>query len=289
MFRIIVDTETAGLPASWSAQEDATSIWPRIVEIAWLVLDENDIKISSKEFIIKPEGFLIPKESTAIHGITNEKALTQGTSIKLVMEVLEEDLRKSSLIIAHNIDFDYPVINCEFKRLNIGTKLNHLERFCTMKSSTSFCNIEGPYGQKWPSLQELYFKLFGRIFKEAHRASSDLNACYECFLELKKIGIFSENILSKNQNYDDNSQDFYNRKYRKEYDESPINQYSRGPNKEKEWSVGDKLLHYNFGIGEIIEIYGKGEKITLIVKFAKIAGADKVLDPRWAPIKPFTE
>ena len=286
MFKIIVDTETAGLPTYWSAHEDAINIWPRIVEIAWFLLDENDIKISSKEFIIKPEGFLIPKESTAIHGITNEKALMQGTSIKLVMEVLEEDLRNSNLIIAHNIDFDYPVINCEFKRLNIGTKLNYLERFCTMKSSTSFCNIEGPYGQKWPSLQELYFKLFGRMFEDAHRANSDLNACYQCFLELKKIGIFSENILSKNQNYDANSQDLHNRNYREEY-QSNINRDSRGQNEEKKWSVGDKLHHIKFGIGTIESVLGTGNKISLIVKFSKLGGKSKILDPWLSPIKPF--
>ena len=60
-----------------------------------------------------------------------------------------------------------------------------------------------------------------------------------------------------------------------------------GPKKGEAWNVGDKVLHRNFGIGEITKIMGEGEKVTLIVKFAKIAGNNKVLDPRWAPIQPF--
>ena len=42
MYKIIVDTETSGLPTAWDAGENAINIWPRIVEIAWIVLDEND-------------------------------------------------------------------------------------------------------------------------------------------------------------------------------------------------------------------------------------------------------
>ncbi len=59
-----------------------------------------------------------------------------------------------------------------------------------------------------------------------------------------------------------------------------------GPSKGEKWSVGDKLHHVQFGIGEIQEIMGTGEKITLIVKFANLVGKSKVLDPWLAPIKP---
>ena len=75
-----------------------------------------------------------------------------------------------------------------------------------------------------------------------------------------------------------------------ELSERPFNSIKKlhsGPSKGEKWSVGDKLIHLKFGVGEIEEIMGIGEKITLIVKFAKIAGNSKVLDPRLAPIKPF--
>ena len=74
-----------------------------------------------------------------------------------------------------------------------------------------------------------------------------------------------------------------------ELSQKPFNSIKRlhsGPSKGKEWMVGDKLIHLKFGIGEIEKIMGIKNK-TLIVKFAKIAGNSKVLDPRIAPIKPF--
>ena len=80
------------------------------------------------------------------------------------------------------------------------------------------------------------------------------------------------------------------REDRFELSQKPFNSIKRlhsGPSKGKQWMVGDKLIHLKFGIGEIEKIMGINEKLTLIVKFAKIAGNSKILDPRIAPIKPF--
>ena len=66
----------------------------------------------------------------------------------------------------------------------------------------------------------------------------------------------------------------------------PINAVRKlysGPSKGKSWLVGDKLLHSKFGKGEIIHIFGSGEKISLAVKFGD--KGSKILDPRLAPIR----
>ena len=56
-----------------------------------------------------------------------------------------------------------------------------------------------------------------------------------------------------------------------------------GPSKGKSWIVGDKLIHQKFGKGEIIHIFGNGEKISIAVKFGD--KGSKILDPRLAPIR----
>ena len=43
------------------------------------------------------------------------------------------------------------------------------------------------------------------------------------------------------------------------------------------------LNHSKFGKGEIIHIFGSGEKISLAVKFGD--KGSKILDPRLAPIR----
>ncbi len=71
-----------------------------------------------------------------------------------------------------------------------------------------------------------------------------------------------------------------------EYVNKPINAVRKlysGPSKGKSWIVGDKLIHSKFGKGEIIHIFGSGEKISLAVKFGD--KGSKILDPRLAPIR----
>ena len=67
---------------------------------------------------------------------------------------------------------------------------------------------------------------------------------------------------------------------------TPINSVRRlysGPTKGEKWELGDLLLHSKFGKGEIIHIFGSGEKISLAVKFGD--KGSKILDPRLAPIR----
>ncbi len=71
-----------------------------------------------------------------------------------------------------------------------------------------------------------------------------------------------------------------------EFVNKPINAVRKlysGPSKGKSWTVGDKLIHSKFGKGEIIHIFGSGEKISLAVKFGD--KGSKILDPRLAPIR----
>ena len=71
-----------------------------------------------------------------------------------------------------------------------------------------------------------------------------------------------------------------------EFINKPINAVRKlysGPSKGKNWIVGDKLIHSKFGKGEIIHIFGSGEKISLAVKFGE--KGSKILDPRLAPIR----
>ena len=66
----------------------------------------------------------------------------------------------------------------------------------------------------------------------------------------------------------------------------PINAVRKlysGPSKGKSWLIGDKVIHSKFGKGEIIHIFGSGEKISLAVKFGD--KGSKILDPRLAPIR----
>lgn len=189
MKTLIFDTETSGLPSSYKASFSDISSWPRIVEIAWIILDGSLNPVGSSSYIVRPEGFKISAGASNVHGITTEKAITDGSPLRYVMACLAEDLSDVDILVAHNIDFDYPVVNCEFVRIKMPSSFGRKQRYCTMRSTTELCHIPGMYGPKWPKLEELYRFLFSRPFSEAHRAMNDVKATTECYLELARRGI----------------------------------------------------------------------------------------------------
>ena len=186
---LFFDTETTGLPKDWQAPLDGSDNWPRLVQLAWLISDENGKEVSGNNLIIKPEGFIIPDEASAVHGITTEQAEREGISLDEVLSQFGEALTKTKVLVAHNIRFDEKIMGAEFIRENIKSNLLDLRRICTMQESTNYCQIKNEFGYKWPKLIELHQKLFEEDFADAHDALADVKACARCFFELMKRGV----------------------------------------------------------------------------------------------------
>jgi DNA polymerase III epsilon subunit-like protein len=128
-----------------------------------------------------------------------------------------------ALIIAHNLSFDLKMVQAESirlinkyemnskvsKRTREKTKQNQLlidtllilstlpisstiyeyptKLYCTMMANINFCNIvrynsRGPY-QKYPTLTELYQKLFKKMPENMHNSLYDVYATLKCFLK----------------------------------------------------------------------------------------------------------
>jgi DNA polymerase III epsilon subunit-like protein len=186
---LFFDTETTGLPKNKSAPPSAGDNWPRIVQLGWALFDANGRRIDGDSRLIKPVGFAIPADATRVHGITTAQALSQGVPLDEVLRPFAAAAPRSDAIVAHNIAFDEPILVSEFMRTNLKLPLSHQRRFCTMKMSTDYCGIPGPYGNKWPSLSELHQRLFSKPHTEAHDAKGDIEACARCFFELVRLNV----------------------------------------------------------------------------------------------------
>ncbi|MDO9323462.1 MAG: 3'-5' exonuclease [Methanoregula sp.] len=188
---LFIDTETTGLPRYYATTE--TEKWPRIVQLAWSLYDCDGNRESRNNFIIYPTDFIIPPESARIHGITTERAKAEGVSLHKVLPQFNADVDKANIIIAHNADFDLPIITTEFLRCRMETKLAGKQKFCTMKAPgiVSYCKIPNASGtkSKWPKLTELHLHLFETEFSGCHDAGADVEACAKCYFELRKRGI----------------------------------------------------------------------------------------------------
>lgn len=186
---LFFDTETTGIPKNYKAPASDARNWPRLVQIAWLLMDKDGREQKSVEYIIKPEGFTIPVDAARIHGITNELALEKGVELRSVLEQIIADFAQASTVLAHNMSFDEKILGAELLRMGYANEVEAKTRKCTMLASVEHCAIPGNYGNKWPKLQELHKKLFSAEFAGAHSALADVRACAKCYFELKRIRV----------------------------------------------------------------------------------------------------
>lgn len=191
---LIFDTETNGLPKSWSAPITDVDNWPRLVQLAWILCNNQGKEINKQCRIVKPDGFVIPEEVSKVHGITTEKAMECGLPLADVLVEFCADLRREVelVLVAHNMSFDKRVLGAELLRNDMHSDFNLFfdgtHQICTMKSSTAFCKLPK---NKWPKLEELHLKLFNEPFTDAHHADTDTACCAKCFFELQRRKIIA--------------------------------------------------------------------------------------------------
>jgi DNA polymerase III subunit alpha len=189
---LIFDTETTGLPKNYNAPVTDSDNWPRMVQLAWQLHDMQGNLLQQDSIIVKPEGYTIPFATIQIHGITNERANEEGQDLNQTLIKFTEAVNASTYLCGHNIEFDINIIGAELFRCGIENALEK-KAFIDTKNdqTTEYCAIPGGRGGKfkWPTLTELYQKLFNKGFDEAHNAAFDVEATSRVFFEIIKRGI----------------------------------------------------------------------------------------------------
>jgi DNA polymerase-3 subunit alpha len=189
---LIFDTETTGLPRNYNAPLTDFDNWPRMVQLAWQLHDEKGNLLQHDSIIIKPEGYTIPFATVQIHGITNERANEEGLDLRESLTKFTNAVAQTNYLCGHNIEFDINIIGAELLRCGFENVLS-TKQFIDTKNdqTTEYCAIPGGRGGKfkWPTLTELYQKLFSRGFDEAHNAAFDVAATGQVFFEIIKRGI----------------------------------------------------------------------------------------------------
>ena len=184
----IFDTETTGLPKN-SKKHDCVESFnkARMISISWLIVDKHKQIIDKRSYIIKPENYLIL--NSHIHGITTERALSEGRELNLVLKEIETTIiyHNVKALVCHNVDFDKGVLAREFYfsgNRDFVKLMSSLLEICTVKIAKEM------YGGKYFKLHDLYKKLYQGEPVEEHRLHTseyDTLLCYKIFLKLSKI------------------------------------------------------------------------------------------------------
>jgi len=202
---LIFDTETTGLPTKGYKQPISdVENWPRVIQLAWQLHDDDGRLVEHKDFLIQPEGFDIPYGSEKIHGISTELADKEGIPLLEGLDLFKEVVAKADFLVGHNVKFDVNVLGCEFFRSELPTDWTEqpILDTCTEKTA-NLCKLIGGRGGRFklPTLAELHEHLFESQFNEAHNATADVEATTRCFLELIRRKAFIANELKKKDDY----------------------------------------------------------------------------------------
>ncbi len=203
---LVFDTETTGLPKNFKAPVSDTDNWPRCIQIAWQLHDEDGKLIEHQDYLVKPEGFNIPFDAEKIHGISTDLAEKEGFPLSEVVERFLVSLQKAKFVVGQNVAFDLNIMGSEFYRLGIENPFPNFSVLDTCTETTAqLCQISGGRGGRFklPTLTELHEFLFNEKFGEAHNATADVEATTRCFMELIRRQIFTKEELDVQPDYFD--------------------------------------------------------------------------------------
>ena len=139
----------------------------RIVQIAWMVLDEDLLIVGEPmSFLVNP-GIPIPKGASDVHGITDHMVSKSPMLVKIIPKLIKA--MKGCYIGGFNSNsFDVPLLVNEFIRY--GTPL-------PFDNNTRFIDVLAMYRNlNSMKLSAIYRRLFNEELEGAHDALSDVQA-----------------------------------------------------------------------------------------------------------------
>lgn len=210
---LFFDTETTGFsPRNATPCISNIKDWPYILQLAFILYDTdtNKIIINNNLLVdVNKYNVVIPKEATNVNGITNQQCKEHGLPIDNVLNCFLYCVHSCDMVVAHNMDYDWNMINAEILRQllqdkskmekNLVQNVPKIIKYCTMKNSVDLCKIEMSYKYsgdkyfKYPKQEELHTYLFGVVPKNLHDALNDTLVCMRCFYKMW----YNEDILEK--------------------------------------------------------------------------------------------
>lgn len=107
----VFDLETTGVDVETA----------RIVTAFFGALDAEGNVIDAHNWMVRPDGYEIPEEATAVHGISTERALAEGSHPSDVMldicEKLDDAGKRGFPLCGHNLSYDLTVLDRELPRV----------------------------------------------------------------------------------------------------------------------------------------------------------------------------
>jgi DNA polymerase-3 subunit epsilon len=194
---LVFYTETTGLPLFRERSNDSAQ--PHVVQLALLLFNEDGTEAESECLLVTPDGWEIPAETTAIHGIDMDRAMTEGVPESCAVDRFLLMQARSAVRVAHLESFDRRIMRIAITRAGIERDVIEATEarasFCTCNASTPVLGLpptekmiaKGMMQPKSASLAECMQHFFGEELVGAHDALVDARACARIYFYLKSL------------------------------------------------------------------------------------------------------
>jgi len=187
----VIDTESSGL-FDFAKPADAEG-QPRLASLGIIMLREDLSVMAEHDFLVKPEGWQMTPEATAVNGLTTEHLLANGEPIGAILQRYSTLVKEGFVIVTFNAQFDTKVMRGELRRAGMPDLFEQTPNVCLMRACTNVVRVPKKTGSgyKWPKLSEAcaFFKIEQPA---AHSAIGDTRSAHAILLELHKAGLLPE-------------------------------------------------------------------------------------------------
>jgi DNA polymerase III epsilon subunit-like protein len=170
---LVFDTETTGIPKHPNAQ---MKVQPRAIEFGAVLCDEEGNVIREFETLFNP-GEHLEEIITKITGLTDDD-LKDAPTFEHELDIIKRLFAEADVMVAHNLPFDFTIIQLELDRLGVKDFKWPDVRICTVQEFSE------QYGRR-PRLEELFEDTMGEKLDQSHRALEDCHALMDVCLKQK--------------------------------------------------------------------------------------------------------
>lgn len=185
------DTETTGLPLWNDPSDDPRQ--PHVIQLGMILCDVDGKEIDRVDTLVKPgAGAVMSPEALDAHGISLERAMDEGISPVMAVDMFLDWVDRSFLRVAHNESFDRRLMRIMAARHKGFKWETDQPNFCTLYKSVGILKLPptpamvaaGMRGYKKPNLGECIEGFFGEKLEGAHDAMNDITATMRVFWHL---------------------------------------------------------------------------------------------------------
>lgn len=189
---VIFDTETNGLPSYRDPADHPNQPW--LAELAMIFLDESLAVEREFQAYIKPDGWAMTPDATAVNGLTTEFLIKNGGPIQPVLDEYAAAIESGYVAVAFNAQHDCKVMRGSLRRGGRSDYFDRTPNICVMRGLTGVCKmpaLNGRKGYKFPKLAEAMAH-FNFPQEGAHSAMGDTRSALRLFRKMVELGVCPE-------------------------------------------------------------------------------------------------